>query len=282
VTAREAQVGGEQAVVVVGAVAYDLEVVTIWEGFTDWFARQGLAVDYVLYAGYERLVDALLAGHVDVAWNSPLARVQARRRAAAAGREVTALAMRDTDRDLTSVVVVPLDGAASPAGLAGGTVAVGASDSPQATLLPLEHLRRAGLDVGADLRVRTFEILVGKHGDHVGGEEAAARALAAGEVEAACLLEHNHRRFQAEGLLPPAAFRVLTRTEPFDHCNFTVLGEPSPAVQRFATLLLGMSYDDPQLRPLLDAEGLRAWLPGRTDCYAALESAVDHVTLPTP
>ncbi len=275
--------GGEQPVVVVGAVAYDPKVVTIWEGFKGWFARQGLAVDYVLYSTYERLVDALLAGHVDVAWNSPLAWVQARRRAAATGQEVTALVMRDTDRDLTSVVVVPVDGATSAAELAGRTVAVGASDSPQATLLPLEHLRRAGLDVAADVRVRTFEILVGKHGDHVGGEEAAARALAAGEVDAACLLEHNHRRFQGEGLLSPAAFRVLTRTEPFDHCNFTVLGaEPPPPVRRFAELLLGMSYDDPELRPLLDAEGLRAWLPGRTDCYRALESAVDHVALPVP
>jgi phosphonate transport system substrate-binding protein len=265
----------------VGAVAYEPKVVTIWEGFKGWFDRHGLPLDFVLYSNYERQVDALLAGHIDVAWNSPLAWVQARRLAHEQGREVAPLVMRDTDRDLTSVVVVPADGATSTADLAGTTVAVGASDSPQATLLPLEHLRTAGLDPHGDLTVRTFEVLVGKHGDHVGGEEAAARALAAGDVAAACLLEGNYDRFVAEGLLPTDAFRVLTRTAPFDHCNFTIVVDAAPGdlVPRFEQLLLGMSYDDPELRPLLELEGLRRWLPGREECYAALESAIDHVVL---
>jgi phosphonate transport system substrate-binding protein len=268
----------DRAVLLVGAVAYDPKVVTIWEGFKGWFARHGLALDYVLFSNYERQVDALLAGHIDVAWNSPLAWVRARRLAAERGLEAAAIAMRDTDRDLTSVVVVARDGPSAPAGLSGGTVAVGASDSPQATLLPLEHLRSTGIDPQRDLTVRTFEVLVGTHGDHVGGEEEAARALAAGEVAAACLLEANYERFRADGLLPADRFRVLTRTAPFDHCNFTTIVGRSPGelIERFGRLLLDMSYDDPELRPLLDLEGLRRWLPGRTGCYAALESAVDR------
>ncbi len=271
----------ERTVLVVGAVAYDPKVVTIWEGFKEWFERQGLPVDFVLYSNYERQVDALFAGHLDVAWNSPLAWVQSQRRAGQEGRRVEALVMRDTDRDLTSVIVVPEDGAATPTELAGATLAVGASDSPQATLLPLEHLRAGGLDIRQDLTVRTFEVLVGKHGDHVGGEELAARALADGEVAAACLLGGNYEDFRAQGLLPDDRFRVLTRTEPFDHCNFTVIVDAAPThlVRRFEELLLGMSYDDPELRPLLELEGLQQWLPGRTDCYGLLESAVDHVVV---
>jgi ABC-type phosphate/phosphonate transport system substrate-binding protein len=264
-------------VLVLGAVAYDPKVVTIWEGFKAWFERHGLPFDYVLYSTYERQVDALLAGHVDVAWNSPLAWVQARRRAAARGLRVAAVAMRDTDCDLTSVVVVRHDGPADPAGLAGGVVAVGASDSPQATLLPLSHLRAFALRPGEDFRVRRFEVLPGKHGDHVGGEEAAARALAAGQVDAACMLEANYQRFLAEGLLAPGAVRVLTRTPRFDHCNFTVVEGRSPAlVERFRRLLLSMSHDDPEVRPLLDLEGLTAWVPARLEGYQALEAAVEQ------
>ena len=46
--------------------------------------------------------------------------------------------MRDTDQDLTSVVLVRADSdIADVADLAGRTVATGAVDSPQATLLPL-------------------------------------------------------------------------------------------------------------------------------------------------
>lgn len=53
-----------------GAVAYDPKVVTIWDGFRRWFPSEGLEVDYVLYSNYERRVEELLAGAVDVAWNS--------------------------------------------------------------------------------------------------------------------------------------------------------------------------------------------------------------------
>jgi hypothetical protein len=50
----------------------------------------------------------------------------------------------------------------------------------------------------------------------------------------------------------------------------------SPAVERFRELLLGMSYDDPEVRLLLDLEGLKRWLPGRTEGYALLSKAMDR------
>jgi phosphonate transport system substrate-binding protein len=56
-----------------GAVAYDPKVVTIWDGFRVWLRGQGLAFDYVLYSNYERQVEELVAGRIQLAWNSPLA-----------------------------------------------------------------------------------------------------------------------------------------------------------------------------------------------------------------
>ncbi|MGI8684619.1 MAG: phosphate/phosphite/phosphonate ABC transporter substrate-binding protein [Acidimicrobiales bacterium] len=261
-----------------GAVAYDAKVVTIWEGFKAWFAGRGLAFDYVLYSNYETQVEALLDGEIHVAWNSPLAWVRARRMAKAAGLEVAAVAMRDTDQDLTSVVVVRADsGITDVAGLAGGVVAVGAVDSPQATLIPLSHLRSLGVRFGADIRVLGHEIGVGKHGDHVGGERDAAKALLSGVATAACMIDANLLLFSTEGTLPAGSTRVLTQTAPYDHCNFTV-GPAAPVglVSGFVDLLGSMSYDDPAVRPLLDLEGLKAWQPGRTTGYAALEGAVDE------
>src|SRR5215831_18223394 len=132
--------------IILGAVAYDPKVVTIWEGFQRWFRGRGLDFDYVLYSNYERQVEALLAGHFDVAWNSPLAWLEAERAARGAGRRADAIAMRDSDRDLRSVIVVceesPIHGVDD---LRGKTVAVGAGDSPQATLIPLVHLAEHGL-----------------------------------------------------------------------------------------------------------------------------------------
>ncbi|MGH9277156.1 MAG: phosphate/phosphite/phosphonate ABC transporter substrate-binding protein [Acidimicrobiales bacterium] len=258
-----------------GAVAYDPKVVTIWEGFRDWFAANDLDFDYVLYSNYERQVEALLAGEVDVAWNSPLAWVRARRLAGLRGpnaiARVEAVAMRDTDRDLTSVVIVLDDSVIdSVADLAGRRVGVGAVDSPQATLIPLWHLGQEGAQ---EVEVVHHDIGVGKHGDHIGGEREAALALLAGRVDAACMIDGNHLAFSREGTLAPGRTRILTETPPFDHCNFTVR-ERTEEIDRFRALLLSMSYEDPAVRPLLDMEGLTAWCDGRTSGYGPLEAAV--------
>lgn len=262
-----------------GAVAYDPKVVTIWEGFKDWFAGHGFSFDYILYSGYEAQVEAHLAGQTDVTWDSPLAWVRTRRLAAAAGRQARAVAMRDSDQDLTSVVLVRADsGIETVAQLAGRTVATGAIDSPQATLLPLAHLAAQGLDPGRDFSVRRFDIMVTKHGDHVGGEREAVKALVAGAADAACVIDANYLAFAKEGTLPSGAARVLTRTAPYDHCTMTVLDDADPAtVERFVALLLAMSWDDPAVRPLLQLEGLKEWRAGRTSGFDQLERAVDRL-----
>jgi ABC-type phosphate/phosphonate transport system substrate-binding protein len=187
--------------------------------------------------------------------------------------------MRDTDRDLTSVVVVRADSPIqSLADLRGKTVGVGAVDSPQATLLPLALIRAAGLQAERDYRVRRFDVGVGLHGDHVGGEREAAHSLTRGELDAACMIDGNYLTFAREGTLQAGATRVLAQTPPFDHCNMTVgPAAPPVLVDRFRQLLLGMSYADPALRPLLDLEGLKAWCDGRTSGYAPLEGAVDDL-----
>ena len=164
-----------------------------------------------------------------------------------------------------------------PLELHGAVVAVGAPDSPQATFLPIHHLRRAGLDPDTDITVRLFDVLGGKHGDHVGGELDAALALAAGEVDAACLLEVNLHAFEADGTLPAGTIRVVSRTAPFDHCNFTVSASAPPAlIDRFVQLLLDIRDDDPEVAPLLELEGLRRWLPASVERYGDLEDAVDE------
>ena len=269
--------------VLLGAVAYDPKVVTIWDGFRAWLRGPGgVDFDYVLYSNYERQVLDLVEGRVDVAWNSPLAWVRARRLAAARGVTLTPLTMRDTDCDLRSVIVVRADSAVTSLGeLAGRIVATGAVDSPQATLLPLSLLRSAGLAPGADVTVRRFDVGVGLHGDHVGGERDAARALfAAGpadRVDAACMIDSNLLLFGREGVLPAGAVRVLAQTPPYDHCTMTAGPSAADAViARLGELLRGMDYADAALRPLLDLEGLKEWRPPRLSGYDQLERAVDE------
>ncbi len=260
-----------------GAVAYDPRAVTIWEGFARYFQQKGLSFDYILYSNYERQADALLDGTIHIAWNSPLAWVRCRRLARARRVAVRAIAMRDSDCDLTSLIVVRADSPVqNPTDLRGKTVAVGAADSPQATLIPLSYLRSQGLVPGVDFYVQRHDLLSGKHGDHIGGERLAAVALVKGAADAACMIESNHHLFSTEGVFQAGGTRILSRTPCYDHCNMTAgPSAPPDLVERFRELLLGMSYDDPAVRPLFNLEGLKAWREGREEGYEQLESAVD-------
>jgi phosphonate transport system substrate-binding protein len=265
------------APLMLGAVAYAPKVVTIWEGFKAWFAERGVAFDYLLYSNYERQVEAQFAGDIAFARNSPLAWVRADRIARARGQRVWPLAMRDSDLDLRSVLVVPISSTIHALDdLRGKTVGLGAIDSPQATLIPLDHLRhQGGLVAARDFQARRFDVLGGKHGDHIGGERDAASALLRGEIDASWMIAGNYHAFANEGTLPAGATRIVATTDAFDHCNMTVSpGVPDDDAQRFGALLLAMDWNDARVRPLLELEGLKAWQPGRTSGYGLLERAV--------
>ncbi|WP_321882064.1 phosphate/phosphite/phosphonate ABC transporter substrate-binding protein [Paraburkholderia bannensis] len=267
----------QNAPLMLGAVAYAPKVVTIWEGFKSWFASHGLAIDYLLYSNYEAQVEAQFAGDIAFAWNSPLAWIRAKRIADARGETVQSLVMRDTDIDLHSVLVARSESSIRTiADLHGTTLGFGAIDSPQATLIPLDHLRHeGGLVAGRDFQARRFDVLGGKHGDHIGGERDAATALVNGEIDAAWMIAGNYKAFADEGTLPAGATRIVATTGAFDHCNMTVSpGVAQDDTRRFGELLLSMDWNDAKVRPLLELEGLRRWLPGRASGYALLDRAV--------
>jgi ABC-type phosphate/phosphonate transport system substrate-binding protein len=258
----------------VGAVMYDPKVSVIWEIIRDFFDAQGAPIDPVFYSTYEEQNDGLLHGAIDIAWNSPLAWVDAQRRSAGRCR---AIAMRDTDRDRVSYFVARRDGPVQTlADLKGRTLATGAVDSPQATLIPLGRLRREGLTPGTDVTVKRFDVLVGKHGDHVGGERDALACLMQGGAAASAMLDLNWEGWIADGTIDPAAFRIVGETDRFDHCVFTVRHDFDPAAERaWLDALFSMRYDDPAHREMMDLEGLKAWLPGRTTGFGPLTAAVE-------
>jgi ABC-type phosphate/phosphonate transport system substrate-binding protein len=259
--------------ILVGAVIYDPKVSIIWDIIRSFFAAEGCPMDCVYYTNYELQVAALVGRHIDIAWNSPLAWLDAQ---AQSGGRCRAIAMRDTDRDRLSHLVVRQNGGVRTVNdLRGRTLATGAVDSPQATLLPVEHLRRSGLTAGRDYQVRRHDLLVGKHGDHIGGEREALRALESGEADAAAMLDLNWDTWCADGTIDPARLQVLASTPPFDHCNFTVLEAfAAERAGQWTDVLFRMRYDNPAHREMMDLEGLKAWLPGRTTGYANLADAV--------
>src|SRR5262249_30320933 len=177
---------------------------------------QGAPIDVAFYSTYEDQNDGLLSGAIDIAWNSPLAWVDAQRRS---GNGCRALAMRDTDRDRVSCFVTRRNGPVQTlARLKGHTNAPRPVRPPPTTPIPPGRLRREGLNPGVDVTVRRFDILVGKHGDHVGGERDALTCLTKGDAAACAMLDLNWDGWIKDGTIDANEFRILAETDRFDHC----------------------------------------------------------------
>jgi len=260
-------------VILLGAVAYDPKVVSIWEGIREHFREEGAPMDFALFSNYERQVESLLAGHVDVAWNTPLAHVRVKRRTK--GRSLS-LGMRDSDRDFRAKVVVRKDaGIRTLADLPGRTFSVGSRDSTQARILPLHFVRGAGVPLER-LKILTFDTDLGKHGDTGTSELDVLAALSDGRAQAGAVGDLVWVNEQAAGRVDPSKIEVLWTTPPFDHCMFDALPTLGPAkADAFRRALFAMKWDEPKHRRLLELEGLRQWMPPREEGYASLVAALD-------
>lgn len=263
--------------ILLGAVAYDAKVVTIWEGIREHFNKEGAPMDFVLFSNYERQVELLLKGHIDVAWNTPLAHVRVRERTDNCS---LSLGMRDSDQDFHARVIVRSDAdIKSLKDLEGKTLAVGSRDSTQARILPLHFLRSEGVDL-KKVKILKFDTDVGKHGDTGTSELDVLEAVADGRAQAGTIGDLIWVNEQSAGHIDTNLIHSLWTTPPFDHCMFDALPGLDPdRIERFKKALFAMRWDVPEHRRLLELEGLKAWMPPRESGYDSLRQALAN---PTP
>ena len=260
----------------IGAVIYNPKVTVIWGIIAKFFEDEQFPIEPVYYKDYKAQVDGLLAGEIDVAWNSPLAWLDTHIRT-----KGTALdgSMRDTDQNRCSYLVVKNNsGITTLADLKGKTIGFGAIDSPQARLIPINHLHTHGLEYGNDYVEKRFDIGVGLHGDHVGGELDSAMALKHGEVDATWMLDLNYNTWIGDGTLDESQVTILSKTDHFDHCIFS--GHPNlekAKFEKFIEVLHKMDYSNPDHKEMMDMEGLKQWVYGRTTGFKQIGEANEYL-----
>ncbi len=260
----------------IGAVAYDARVVPIWEGMRDYFREARVPIDYVLYSNYDSQVQGLLARHIDLAWNTNLAWVKVHRRTNGACR---GLAMRDVDVAFTTVVVARIEsGIASLPDVRGKVLALGSADSAQAAILPIHYLEKTGVRAQEECTLLRFDVDVGKHGDTGISELEVLRALQEGRADAGALAESTWLRQLAQGRVDPTRIRPVWTSPGYCHCVFTALADfPKERDQRWTNALLGMHYEDPRWRTLMDQEGLKRWIKADATILAGYQVLFDAV-----
>ncbi len=253
----------------VGAVIYDPKVTVIWGIISDFFKEEGLETECVFYKDYESQVDGLMNREIDIAWNSPLAWLDTYVRT---NGKCQIGSMRDTDRDRkTCFIVRKNSGISNLEELRGKRIGFGAIDSPQARLIPINHLHNNGLEYGEDYTEKRFDIGVGLHGDHVGGELDAIRAVMKGTVDASVTLDLNWEAWKKDGTVDENQLVCIDTTPAFDHCIFTA--HPDFSTKKFREwdeVLNRMDYSNEAHRKMMDMEGLKEWVKGRTSGFQQL------------
>jgi len=292
-----------------GCVAYDPAVGQIWDGMKDYLTSSSGGnlphFDYVLFTNYEQQVSALVDGHIDVAWNGPVAHVMAEDLAANRQDDVALVqscGMRDVDRDFRSVALMKRDCLEGEVGtvsaMKGQTIATGSSDSPQGHLVPVDWLvHTVGID---DSTIIPHEYDLGKHGDTAVGEIEAMKAMldGTGGTSAALVSEMMYQRgldgaldgIDAEELRDSV---VQLRESPpvFDHCSFDALVGDHPSdggkstdidshrgkIGAFSNAVLAMDIQDPCQTTVMKLEGIKKqWMGPRVDPGGAVRTALNR------
>ncbi len=233
--------------VIVGAVLYDPKVSVIWEIIRDFFDETGVRWTSCSTRTTSCRCTALVDGHLDIAWNSPLAWLDSQRRLrrqvpgdrhARHGPRPRLAFRREEGRP------GPIDGR-SPRqddrrrsqGFAAGH-AHSAWASSSATGSSRDGTSRSGASTCSWASTATTWA----------ASTRRSSASPTGEAAACAMLDLNWERWTADGTIDPREYGILATTDRFDHCVFTVRDELCRGSQgaRWLDALFSMTYDEPE------------------------------------
>ena len=256
--------------ILLGAVAYDPKVVGIWDIIRDYSNEYGCKLDYVLFSNYERQVDSLLKGHIDIAWNTNVAWI---RTLNATDNKAKAIAMRDTDTAWTTKFIAKKDSKInSLEDLKGKKVGVGSADSSQATIMAIYYLNKNGLKIKESninnsevdnecVNIIRYNSDLGKHGDTGKSEWDVLEGIKNGSLDAGTIGSNTWIRILEEGLYPDGELVSFYTSPEFCHCNFTVMPNTDKEISdNFVKMLMSQKKENPIIKKMMAMEGLNEWI----------------------
>lgn len=256
--------------ILLGAVAYDPKVVGIWDIIRDYSNEYGCKLDYVLFSNYERQVDSLLKGHIDIAWNTNVAWI---RTLYATDNKAKAIAMRDTDLHWSTKFVVKKDSKIKNIeDLKGKKLGVGSADSSQANIMAIYYLNKNGLKIkesdinNSEIDKESVNIIrynsdLGKHGDTGRSEWDVLEGIKNGSLDAGTIGSNTWIRILEEGLYPDGDLISFYTSPDFCHCNFTVMPNiDSEISDNFVKMLMSQKKENPIIKKMMAMEGLNEWI----------------------
>ena len=178
----------------------------VFQGLETLFRRRGIDLEWVLYSGYDSMVDAFVKGEIDLAWNGPLSYVKIKQQAA---DDCRVIAMRDVDVNFTTHFITGTEsGILTVEDLKDRSFAFGRRSSVQAGLLAYSFLKDSGIDPRKDLSANSF--YDDRQSKTKSDEQDVIERVASGEFDAGAVSQRAMESLAEAGALQR---RLLAHTK---------------------------------------------------------------------
>ncbi len=242
----------------------------VFQGLETLFRRRGIEMDWVLYSDYDVMIDAFVAGEIDLAWNGPLGYVKIKR---LLDEPCRVIAMRDVDIGFTTHFIARTgSGIETVEDLKGRKFAFGRRSSEQAGLVPHYLLKEAGIHPGKDLSVASF--FEDRASQTRSDERDVVERVASGEFDAGAVSQRTMEAMAEDSSLPRDQVRIFYSSPPYSHCCFTAQRglEPSLA-QEIEAAFLSVIGSDSVEEAVLKGEACNSFIPGIDTGWELIEAA---------
>ncbi len=242
----------------------------VFQGLETLFRRRGIEMDWVLYSDYDAMVDAFVAGDIDLAWNGPLGYVKIRRRL---DEPCSVIAMRDVDIGFTTrFIACAGSGIETVEDLKGRRFAFGRRSSEQAGLVPYYLLKQAGINPGSDLAAASF--YEQRPSPARSDERDVVERVISGEFDAGAVSQRTMDAMSWDGSLPRGQVRIFYSSPPYSHCCFTARsGLESSLFREIEAAFLSVTGADEVERAVLKGEACSSFVSGIQDGWDLIEEA---------
>ena len=243
-----------------------------FQGIEAHFKRQGIDIDWVLYSDDQAVVDAFVAGEIDLAWNGPLNYVRIRR---GLDDPCRVIAMRDVDFDFVTHFITRLDSdILTVEDLIGKRFAFGSRGSVETGLLANYFLKEAGINARRDLASFTF--YEEREASTSWDLRDVAERVVSGEYDAGAVSESGLKDLNERGFLPPDSVRIFWSSPGYSHCCFTAQSDMEPSLYRqLEDAFVSVDANDPNGRAILEAEACDSLAPGILEGWDVMERAAE-------
>ena len=243
-----------------------------FQGLEIHFKRLGIDMDWVLYSDEQAVVDAFVAGEIQLAWNGPLNYVRIKDRLSQPCRVV---AMRDVDFNfVTRFITHPNSEIFTAEDLIGKRFAFGSRSSVEAGLLAHYFLMQLGINPRRDMEATFFEERHSSSGTDLFDQKDVIEQVLSGEYDAGVVSGQTLSTLTERGIVPLDAVRVFWTSPAYSHCCFTAQGEMEPdLLRRVEQAFASVDGTNHEGRAILQAEDCNSLHPGIYEGWEFLEKA---------